>query len=580
MGNKFEIDLREQLIGKEIGTKKLKEIFMKYVTNKRNVIDKKGTIAFLKDLLDIQEIDKMRYKYIVKDLFRDRKELEFKEFKKLFLEQINPKKIELSSTMNISLMMNKEDEWYKSEHIEEKKSQKKFDDFPFYMIFNESEYLVDNADKYLNFMTAAKELLNDPNELEKEVHLYFHVITQRNLLKHFTTNLLVILFSHLIRPHIFEADTVFIRDPLPNNIFDFVDKSTQSKSKALLKNYNPEDTLHKEKIEKMCEWVKDDKTWILEFERYQKDNKSFDISSRETKKHLLAEYLRFINLSDLSYCDSQYWSPIITIDLRWHTHMIFAEKYIEFCKKYFYGTIIHEPKPERHLDKGVKAMDYEFTKNLYFEKYGIPINYFIHQIEFFDISEIKIQSGLRTNIFKTIFKYLTAKETLATSLVCKEWLALSRDDSVWDSHFSRDFIHDEMSLKEQTFFLNFKKDDKNLFKVYWSLKDSLLQVVSEKETYNKGFGCMMMCGIETSEKKKFVDKGCCHDSINKILEEIFVKNTLISLFASKNFDSQYVLDLKKEICHDLSDECMDIAMNELQIRMKIIEKLHCKIISN
>lgn len=55
--------------------------------------------------------------------------------------------------------------------------------------------------------------------------------------------------------------------------------------------------------------------------------------------------------------------------------------------------------------------------------------------------ELPTLKGLRTSILKLIFLHLSAIETVNMGLVNKEWLSISRDSMVWESHFKRDFPH-------------------------------------------------------------------------------------------------------------------------------------------
>ena len=54
--------------------------------------------------------------------------------------------------------------------------------------------------------------------------------------------------------------------------------------------------------------------------------------------------------------------------------------------------------------------------------------------------ELPQKKGLRNLILTEMFKNMSAPETLKCSLVCKEWLNITRSDLVWKSHFERDFI--------------------------------------------------------------------------------------------------------------------------------------------
>ena len=75
------------------------------------------------------------------------------------------------------------------------------------------------------------------------------------------------------------------------------------------------------------------------------------------------------------------------------------------------------------------------------------------------------KKSLRALILTEIIKNLSCYMTLQCSLVCKEWLLLSRSDLVWRSHFNRDHLQIEISNRE--LYNNLKQN--KILEIYFKL---------------------------------------------------------------------------------------------------------------
>eukprot|EP01091_Cochliopodium_minus_P013657 TRINITY_DN4449_c0_g1_i1.p1 TRINITY_DN4449_c0_g1~~TRINITY_DN4449_c0_g1_i1.p1 ORF type:complete len:656 (-),score=185.42 TRINITY_DN4449_c0_g1_i1:56-2023(-) len=103
------------------------------------------------------------------------------------------------------------------------------------------------------------------------------------------------------------------------------------------------------------------------------------------------------------------------------------------------------------------------------------------------------------------------------------------------------------------------------------------QIVNNKREGRGGRGGrgggLKRCGILPSLRQSFIEKesGCCHDSVSSVAEEVFSKDTLVNLLYY--FDKEKVEKLKKEICSQISLDCMENEKTDLEIRSLVLSHL-------
>ena len=104
------------------------------------------------------------------------------------------------------------------------------------------------------------------------------------------------------------------------------------------------------------------------------------------------------------------------------------------------------------------------------------------------------QKGLRIIILSEILKYLPAKDTLNCSLVSKEWLYISRNDSIWKSHYLRDFKKQKYFQTINIFIPELPPLNENLpaFLQYYNYLDNILQCRSIKYDRRN----VRICGVK------------------------------------------------------------------------------------
>jgi hypothetical protein len=222
------------------------------------------------------------------------------------------------------------------------------------------------------------------------------------------------------------------------------------------------------------------------------------------------------------------------------------------------------------------------------------------------------QKGLRFTIFSIIFSYFSPSELMKLGLVSKEWLSISRHDFLWKTFFQQHYQSNleekypykprnmdrkppaRMSLNERIY-SELKKyqvsENTPWFLEYWIVKDHILQITSN---YNHKPQAPRRCGINVdfrgnqqissldepailSSSNQFMippeeisqDVGCCHDSVSIIANKCFEAPTFGSLCSLK-MNQKESQEWKRKITQQVSLECMKDAMEEREIRTRIL----------
>eukprot|EP01091_Cochliopodium_minus_P004202 TRINITY_DN1409_c0_g1_i8.p1 TRINITY_DN1409_c0_g1~~TRINITY_DN1409_c0_g1_i8.p1 ORF type:complete len:443 (-),score=128.92 TRINITY_DN1409_c0_g1_i8:77-1405(-) len=247
------------------------------------------------------------------------------------------------------------------------------------------------------------------------------------------------------------------------------------------------------------------------------------------------------------------------------------------------------------------------------------------------------QKGLRLTIFTMIFQYLDALETLKCGLVCKEWLAISRNDKLWKIHIQNDFqkdIEDKYSYKVTfqdyqlivDYLKNINQEENNtihgktpLFLKYWKYADGILEIRGKN---SKPQMLYLECGINavprtqisnneeeclkgdfalesTSNTPESCQKpeinipnnrrvvtmneegeevGCCHDSVKEIAQSSFFSRNSFSFLSTLKMEGnlEEIEVWKKSICRKVSLECMENEMSHQQIRERLFDLISQK----
>lgn len=80
-----------------------------------------------------------------------------------------------------------------------------------------------------------------------------------------------------------------------------------------------------------------------------------------------------------------------------------------------------------------------------------------------------------------------------------------------------------------------------------------------------------LCGISARVRESFVveGKGCCHDSVKEIVDQLFSRERGVFSKMSK----ERVSSIKQEMSREVSLECMEKAMNTEEIKERIFYKM-------
>jgi hypothetical protein len=74
---------------------------------------------------------------------------------------------------------------------------------------------------------------------------------------------------------------------------------------------------------------------------------------------------------------------------------------------------------------------------------------------------------------------------------------------------------------------------------------------------------MAACGIKIEERANFVEKGCCHGSVEQVFQNLLKENSLKEMISQ--IDPKTFEEWKKEMCNSVSLECMENAKTEIEI---------------
>eukprot|EP01091_Cochliopodium_minus_P004201 TRINITY_DN1409_c0_g1_i5.p1 TRINITY_DN1409_c0_g1~~TRINITY_DN1409_c0_g1_i5.p1 ORF type:complete len:473 (-),score=140.38 TRINITY_DN1409_c0_g1_i5:77-1495(-) len=259
------------------------------------------------------------------------------------------------------------------------------------------------------------------------------------------------------------------------------------------------------------------------------------------------------------------------------------------------------------------------------------------EVSFSENFRLPEQKGLRLTIFTMIFQYLDALETLKCGLVCKEWLAISRNDKLWKIHIQNDFqkdIEDKYSYKVTfqdyqlivDYLKNINQEENNtihgktpLFLKYWKYADGILEIRGKN---SKPQMLYLECGINavprtqisnneeeclkgdfalesTSNTPESCQKpeinipnnrrvvtmneegeevGCCHDSVKEIAQSSFFSRNSFSFLSTLKMEGnlEEIEVWKKSICRKVSLECMENEMSHQQIRERLFDLISQK----
>ena len=217
--------------------------------------------------------------------------------------------------------------------------------------------------------------------------------------------------------------------------------------------------------------------------------------------------------------------------------------------------------------------------------------------------ELPNQKGLRFTIFSLILSHFSAKELMKFGLVSKECLSISRQDFLWKKLFIKEFKTNlkerypyvERNLETQMFppplvSLNEKirheleryepSEISPWFLEYWLLHDQIIEIVANHSKPQ----APRRCGITVEPRQNqqdfslIVDQpslsseelvvGCCHDSVNRNADRLFSSERFSSLCELKMHQKESQI-WKKKLTQQVSLECMENALEEREIRMRI-----------
>eukprot|EP01091_Cochliopodium_minus_P001386 TRINITY_DN1124_c0_g1_i6.p1 TRINITY_DN1124_c0_g1~~TRINITY_DN1124_c0_g1_i6.p1 ORF type:complete len:381 (-),score=100.27 TRINITY_DN1124_c0_g1_i6:4-1146(-) len=200
-----------------------------------------------------------------------------------------------------------------------------------------------------------------------------------------------------------------------------------------------------------------------------------------------------------------------------------------------------------------------------------------NRIENSTVTTLPEQRGLRMRIFMEIFKYLSASETLKMSLVCKEWLSISRSDLVWEGHFKRDLKLNQSRDEEDRVVVDSYVPGFIGYFFYLDhiLDDKALDIAPRDRTKRCGIGALPrndsilfnQISIDSTNNTEISKemKGCCHDSISLISKEIFSNEKFVSL-ASFSMEEKEIELWKSTLTNKISLDCMENEMDENEIK--------------
>ena len=226
--------------------------------------------------------------------------------------------------------------------------------------------------------------------------------------------------------------------------------------------------------------------------------------------------------------------------------------------------------------------------------------------------------GLRNSVLKMIFGNLSNIELLKMGEVNKEFYQISRDDIIWKNRIEKEFpflysknqkdfsacssygrfqytgnkrlLGDYQTVCDDhlNILIQYGFSKSSLFCEYWYIRNRLLSIKYEmdvpqknrkkkffKNFYNKNI--FLECGIKVKERKKFLEKGYCHGSVQEVFESL-LENTLLSKILSQ-FDQEWVSEWKNQISQSVSLECMENPKTNTEIKSELKRTILNKIIS-
>jgi len=255
----------------------------------------------------------------------------------------------------------------------------------------------------------------------------------------------------------FSLDSLVVTNDIWNNEFgktfdqDLLDELTENKYNSTL-DYFPHNAFQD---------VVDDRTWFLDFSSFCNGmNLNFQ---KEIPKHI-EKYKQFMWI--IRKYPEKNFSPLITLDAIWHSHMINPKNYISDTKSFgFKLPPNHRPRPNASSENP-RAMLKE--QNLEFEK--------IWREEFKEEMEIDETRNDFSNKFPEeitirVLIYLDLYSLLNVSEVNKFFQKLSRNDKIWKKQIqkTRDFavITKENFLTEyKTHYKSRKEYNRNMSNVH------------------------------------------------------------------------------------------------------------------
>eukprot|EP01091_Cochliopodium_minus_P004200 TRINITY_DN1409_c0_g1_i4.p1 TRINITY_DN1409_c0_g1~~TRINITY_DN1409_c0_g1_i4.p1 ORF type:complete len:457 (-),score=132.82 TRINITY_DN1409_c0_g1_i4:77-1447(-) len=243
------------------------------------------------------------------------------------------------------------------------------------------------------------------------------------------------------------------------------------------------------------------------------------------------------------------------------------------------------------------------------------------EVSFSENFRLPEQKGLRLTIFTMIFQYLDALETLKCGLVCKEWLAISRNDKLWKIHINDLRVYAKDNFLDSSNYIqkHFNGETNPLFLEYWKYADRILDIKSQNSKPRRQY---RECGINvvprtqisnneeeclkgdfalesTSNTPESCQKpeinipnnrrvvtmneegeevGCCHDSVKEIAQSSFFSRNSFSFLSTLKMEGnlEEIEVWKKSICRKVSLECMENEMSHQQIRERLFDLISQK----
>ena len=125
------------------------------------------------------------------------------------------------------------------------------------------------------------------------------------------------------------------------------------------------------------------------------------------------------------------------------------------------------------------------------------------------------------------------------------------------------------------------------FLEYWNVKDQILEIIAQYKKPHPPMSCgigtlprnqiqsetespLELCSSPTSPISSSDQVGCCHDSVSEIAKRLFDSPRFSSLCLLKM--SEYENQIwKKDLTHKVSLECMENAMEEREIRLRLTQ---------